>query len=431
MNNWLLFFSLLFLFIISYRIHGRKFGPSNLLEAVLIVPALLLIIRQDIIQYEMSMATIFIVFSLIVFFQIGEAFILSQAGKTGFIKTEPLFLDINKKYAIAALLIELFFIYVRYKLLMSTGSSYGADNILTAYAANRLNDVQNADEATLPSYYILLSHIAGSIEVVSLHVLLLQKIVFKRPVNWILAAAVLVYFVSLLFDAGRMAAMPSIIHFLYLVLFFSNIPLKAFIKRYFFKAMIFIFSASIVFFLLGALRSKDNIDDIQNISFDPTAQVALYVGSPLVGLDVYVNNGMQTYNYIGEHSLKSIYNILRKVGINTEIPQLHEEKFYTTNLESNVYTGLSYWIKDYSIYGAYTYAMFLGAIFGYVYIYQKRKMKTGDIISCFYVSTMYFALFSVFFNDQFYTLITLDTAFSLICIYVAKKTMVSKYRIIA
>ena len=251
MNNWFLFFILIILYGVSYIIHKRHFCASYILILTMLIPVTTLVLLQSYIQYELSLETIAVITLLIVLFQIGEI-IVSRRGIS--IQKENARcnnLVIKKRYKYLPTLIQILNLIVVYRYLMQVGAQYGADNILSAYAANRINtfELQTTGEANVsPSFInIFMTTLASCIEIICLHIALVQKIIWKQKIDKWLILPIILFFVLLLFESGRAPMVPVIVHFAYLYFLLSNLSLSLLLRRHFFKIVLFICAVGVFF----------------------------------------------------------------------------------------------------------------------------------------------------------------------------------------
>ncbi len=432
MNNWFLFFILIILYGVSYIIHKRHFCASYILILTMLIPVTTLVLLQSYIQYELSLETIAVITLLIVLFQIGEI-IVSRRGIS--IQKENARcnnLVIKKRYKYLPTLIQILNLIVVYRYLMQVGAQYGADNILSAYAANRINtfELQTTGEANVsPSFInIFMTTLASCIEIICLHIALVQKIIWKQKIDKWLILPIILFFVSLLFESGRAPMVPVIVHFAYLYFLLSNLSLSLLLRRHFFKIVLFICAVGVFFIAAGSIRDQSNIKDSSNIEvIDPLDAFAMYVGGPIVGLDIYVRKGLPEYPNMGEQLFKPFYDIMRKIGFKFERPRLHEEKFYLKKMETNVFTGFCYWIKDFSLIGAFIYSFVLGLIFGYIHLLEiNKRIRLDNIIGRYYISIFYWGLVMVFFNNALRNILSIETFFKIIILFVLIKIMVKR-----
>lgn len=438
MNNWILFLFLSFLFYLSYVFHGRKIGPANILILDFLIPITLILCMSSYFEYVLSADTITIIICFVCLFVIGETIIITSGKKRKEKKCKCIILDINKKYSIFVLVIQVVNLLLTIRYVLMVGAYYGASGLLSSYAANRLNQTQlfinGYTEINPPFINYMFSQFANAVEIVSLHVLLFRVFILKNKVSnskW-LAWSVIVFLLSTILDSGRLSVVPTIIHAFYVFIIFSGGSFANLIKRYYAKIGIALSAIFLFFVVSGSIRDRENINEVQGETIDVVNAIAMYVGSPIVGLDHYINAGMKSYPNMGENMFKIVYDILRKLGLNFEHLQLHEETFYLKNIASNAYSGLCFWIRDFKLIGALCFALIIGAVFGTIYIKtQNNIIRKDNIIGVYICSMMYYALIMAFFNDQFRFILSEDMIIKIIIIYIVQKAIVIKYKYVS
>ena len=345
MTNILLLLLLVLLFAISYSVHGKKVSPSGVLIIAFIVSAAVFVLLQLQIQYELSIDSVFIIFSVLVFFLVGECFSTYMGAD---LKKKTWFKEIIYKsnFPEIVLLVQIINLYLGYKYIMQVGAYYGASDFISAYASNRLHTLEfelNGEviiPRTLPLRLSLM--LADAFEIMALHIVMMQKMLLKAKVDKLLLASIFLYFLSLFFNSGRSAFYPFIVSVMYFFLRFRKGKIKlSFIRKHLVSIAAVVFLGGFLWMFLGSIRQESTLSGDVEYEFNPAMTVAVYVGSPLAGFDIYLKRGMYSNEYWGENTFKGIYDVLRKFGImNENRPVLHEEKFYLKEVEANVYTGL-------------------------------------------------------------------------------------------
>lgn len=433
-NNILLLIILLILFAIFYIAHNRKLGPSNLFALVFIIPLTVVIIEDSYFSYTISMQTIgIIVISLMIFF-LGEVMVYRSGNTTAHANYPTYKLEVQKKYAIFALVIQLLYVYLNLRYLREVGSYYGTDDLIGAYTINRIKTIEATETGVLevpyPSYFYWVSIIAASVQASCLHVIALNKIKYgiKLKDNKFLLYSVILFVLSLMFNGGRASFFPVIVHILYLsFVCFQSLSISTLLKKYKIKVLVW-FSAGIVcFFAIGNLRNMASADDTENLSFNLAGTMAGYIGAPIVGLDLYVKDGMKEYPHIGQQTFGTLYSVLSRIGYQVETPQFHQDDFYVGKIKSNVYMGLCLWLKDFSIPGTWLFLFILGGIYGYIlYLEHTHRISPLNMSMNYFFSYMYFSLAMSFFDSQYYTVLSTSMIYKLLFIYFIQKKFVKK-----
>ena len=425
MNNLILIISLLFSFTFLYLLHKKKVGPSNIFVLSFLVPSILVVIYKDYFSTDISINTILVLNILIAMFSIGE---FSQSTKRKKLCKKVITMlefHIGKKLFYIFILVIIVNLYIQYRYLMQIGSLMGASNLISAYAVSRLAlvEYQNTGniEVQMPYYGILISLIASCIEICCLHIYVYNK-AFKGINDTRLIVIIALYFLSLLFSTGRAAFIPVFIHAIYVTLIFYGLKMsiRTVIKKYYKKIIVVVLLFFAVFLMLGAIRQ--NVDGEKNMEIDSSFTLKTYIAAPVLGLDMYINGGMQRGEYIGEHTFKDFYDYARMFGVPYKRTQFHKEDFYVGKGSSNVYTGIYYWLSDFSFLGACFYSLFLGMIVGYFYY---RRSNCASIARIYLGSYLYYSLLLMFYNDQFNAIFSVLMIFKImVIVYIQKKCLV-------
>lgn len=423
--NVILLISLCFLFVLAYILHGRRIGPSNIFVLSFLIPTIVVILYEDYFNYEISSDTILIVFVILLLFVIFESIPNAIKKKQIVIQRRPVY-NIPKSYFFIGLIVIIINLWLQYRYLMEVGAYYGANNFVSAYAATRLMlvDYQNTGISVvrMPSYSIIFSVLSASIEIVGAHIFIYKRL-FEKKTDLRLLIIIVLYIITLIISTSRASFFPVIIHLIYVFLICAKqlYSRTVLIKKYLFKSLILIILGCVFFLYIGALRVSSDADDIAEV--DASWTVASYVGAPIIGLDLYVKKGLKRTEYFGEHSFRTYYDIARLLGIPYKRPQFHKEDFYVGKGGSNVYTGLYYWISDFSMWGAFLYAAFWGWLIG---LFYQKEPSVEKITGIYVRSFFYYVLAMMFFDDQFNSIISIMMLLRLLIIYILQKKLTRK-----
>ena len=386
----------------------------------MIISAGVVVLLQSYIQYDLSILAIVILSFMIFSYVIGEV-ITSIADEK--IKKRNQLYELNPKlgFKVFSFVIVLFDLILQYKFIREVGDAYGASDLLSSYAANRLNtvDLQKTGETLIspPAYLNIISFLASSVEIICLHIMLLDKLKFKKKVDKLLLATVIMYSLTLFFNSGRTAFVFFLIQLFYISSRLSNMALGTLLKSNKILLSILGIFFFTLFLVLGNLREKSAIKGDINIELDGNSIIAIYVGGPLVGFDIYANKGIPPYDfkgltrneYFGKNTFKGVYDILRKVGIDFKRPVLHEEKYYLKVIEGNVYTGFCYFIRDFGLYGSILFMFILGAAIGHFdELIERNVIGYDNIIGYYTMSYVFYSLLAMFYTSVFYYLFSVD-----------------------
>ena len=310
--------------------------------------------------------------------------------------------------------------------MLRVGTEYGVNNLFEIFSINRLNTVslqKTGDGIQEPLINIISMYIANSIEIICLHVILIQKLITKTKLDKCLFLTVFLYFISLLLNGGRSVIVPFIIHLFYLIIILVDKRFFKIIKHNKMKIGILTVFLVSIFILVGSLRNKNNTNINDSIEIiDLQNSLATYTASPIIGFDIYIKKGLGEYNYFGQHLFKGIYDIIRHFGVDFERDKKHQENYIYKNIESNAYIGMWHWIKDFRLLGAFIYSMILGGIFGFIHVLERKNIiRLDNIIECYVIAMLYWALIMLFFGDMFRYFFSLDFVYILFIIYIILK----------
>lgn len=146
---------------------------------------------------------------------------------------------------------------------------------------------------------------------------------------------------------------------------------KVFSNRKVFKIIIIsFFMVMFLFSALAILTSREGISKIENI--------IKYIGSPIVGLNYYLNSSHIPNIIWGQETLYYFYQLLREWGADIPWYKWHHEFYsYGINSTSNLYTGLRRAIQDFGVLGMFLTRFVLGIF--YMKLFTKiRRFNSSD-----------------------------------------------------
>lgn len=382
-----------------------RIGPSNILVLTFTFPLIVVLFYSSYFSYAMGYDTILILSLILITFHVFECISMKINDKLSLYSCKEecnqYQVIVGKEWVILAFIIVLANFVVRYRYIMAVGAQYGATNLISSLAAARLMIIEyhNSGEAdvALPYYAILLSFVAGWVNILCMHIFLYKKIILKQ-MDIKLGIIILIFLSSQIFSTGRASFFPIAVHTVYLLIIFLNIGdyFVQFVRKHLIKVVTTFLCASLMFLVMGSMREdKEGEGDVE-LPF--TFVVTTYAGAPILGLDVYVRNGMKRAYYFGEHTFREFYDYARIFGVSYKRSQFHKDDFFVGKGSSNVYTGLYYWISDFSLIGAFVYSAFLGLIFGYFF---SSRANLTNVAGCYIRSFFYYALILMFYDDQF------------------------------
>lgn len=425
MSNWFLLIILLFLSLFSYIINGKKIGPPNILELGLLVPTLVLILMNDYIQYELCMESVIVIFIILIMFQIGDFISRVNMIEKKIYSRRCSNVIVKHNFALLAVAFQVFYLFLCVTYILKVGAEYGVTNFFGAFAANRINTVAiqktgvGIVDVQPSSINVICMYIANSIEIVSLHVILIQKIIMRTRIDKCLLFSVLLYLMTLLIDGGRASLVPFIIHLLYITILLTGLSVSSFINQNRFKIIVMGAILAAFFIASGTFRQAgptNNSNDVEVIDLENS--FATYVASPLMGFDLYIKNGMGDYNYFGQHIFKGVYDVVRRLGVDIERNKKHQENFSHKHIESNAHNAVWFWIKDFRLFGAFIFSLSLGLFYGFISSLERRNViRMDNIIGCYVISRFYWALIMSFFGNMYNFFFSLDFLYILFIMY--------------
>lgn len=421
MNNWILLVTLGFLLATFYILGGRKIIASCIFVLSYLVPITVVIFYSDITRHELSDETVLIILAFAISFFVGEVLVCHKVRLSKSISPIHCY-DIKKEFLFVFYIIQLLNLWFSYRFIMAVGAEMGANNFISAYAATRIFLVRETDiQVPVPSYYTLIGLLSIAIEILCVHIYILNKLYFSRKEQKKILGVVVLYFMALMLNTGRAALFPPIIHIVYLFMIVAQRKMgKSFSLRKYKKTIVSsVIAGMIVFVALGTAREDKQGEG--EVEIQGTYWLTAYIGAPIVGLDLYINKGMPPYNNIGAHTFQHVHMLLGKLGFPTGKEDFKNENFYFGEVTSNVKSAIYYWISDFGLLGALLFTFVLGGMYGLIDKIKDKRLSLMNIIGISYISSMYFALLMIFFCSEFYSLFSYGLVESYLIVYLMQK----------
>ena len=150
----------------------------------------------------------------------------------------------------------------------------------------------------------------------------------------------------------------------------------------------------ILFLVLGNFTGKT-----VTLERTPLVIISHYAGLSIPALDVWLKDVWVENQYIGSYTLNNIYRILMRLGF--DLPPvdifLPFTQFY--NIDTNVYTAMGRYIRDFGYLGMCCLMYILGACFTWAYQYSSRS--NNPYIIMLYGSVSY-PLFLMSIEERFF-----------------------------
>lgn len=131
----------------------------------------------------------------------------------------------------------------------------------------------------------------------------------------------------------------------------------------------------ILFLVLGNFTGKT-----VTLERTPLVIISHYAGLSIPALDVWLRDIWIENQYIGSYTLNNIYRILMRLGF--ELPPVDIFLPFTqfNNIDTNVYTAIGRYIRDFGYLGMFCLMYMLGVCFTWAYQYASRSNNSYIIM---------------------------------------------------
>ena len=145
------------------------------------------------------------------------------------------------------------------------------------------------------------------------------------------------------------------------------------------------------------------------------SSISKYIGFSIPGFNDYVLNPRPDTGYLGDHTLLSVYSVLRQLGL--DLPQLsiHHDFVAFPGIESNVYSCLRRYIEDYSYLGMYIIMGGIGALYSAMFHMVQSRPQSNFLLIVY--ANFAYSLFMCSIDDQF-LLYIFSTTFLYLMVFV-------------
>lgn len=150
-----------------------------------------------------------------------------------------------------------------------------------------------------------------------------------------------------------------------------------------------------LFLLLGILR---------NSNLDWFSLLSVYIGSPIICLDSFLNTTHVPSILLGQNTLWGFYNILRHIGIDIPFYSHHLPMIYwggNAQFASNIYTGFYTYISDFGLFGNFIILFFCGYVFNRVW--KKYTSRNSGLMVIFYGPFWGYASIMLFITERIFS----------------------------
>jgi oligosaccharide repeat unit polymerase len=169
------------------------------------------------------------------------------------------------------------------------------------------------------------------------------------------------------------------------------------------QALIFGVGGVSIFISGALLLNKTGGADVGSSDFF-TAISEIFVSYLLGSLPAFSQflSELQDPTY-GQELFRTVYVILYKVGITTQLPVDLTKEFTNIPFSTNVYTIFHPYIQDFGYFGL-LFMVFIGYLNGYVYVGAfKRGSEFMRVLYCL----LMYPIFMSFFADQYFSLLSM------------------------
>lgn len=411
---------LFLLLIIEYNINGKNILSSGFISICMyIISTSTVVIYMDYFQYDITFKTLWIIILSLILLCTGEAIFLKASKK----KSTNLEIKHNKEkpihisYASLTIIIMFSIIvdYFCFKNLFSALSSTGVyGNIFEQFESARSFLVYAGEEY---SKGILLSQSCVIAECLSLFCFFAysyNRIYHNIKCTYYLIPIVL-YVLQLLSSTGRTGYI-GFIAVACIIIFVFQKDKTNWSRENDKKIIKYSIEALLIFFLI--FRISGYITGTSHLS-SISENIAKYVGSSIIGLDVFLNSSYTINSLESSETLRNLLLFLKKFGFNISYYSSHLEKFSYGNGVSNVYTGLRSSIKDYTLFGMFISRFMLGNFYGIILRklrdnkHEMRERAVGIIL----VGLLFYPIVMTAIADTYKTILSSTFLYQIVYLY--------------
>lgn len=142
--------------------------------------------------------------------------------------------------------------------------------------------------------------------------------------------------------------------------------------------------------------------------------VADYVSSGILGLDIFLTNGAVPNSYFAENILRNIYIKMNDFGFSFALGPSNMEFFKFLKGESNIYSGLYPPLKDLGVFSFFF-------LFVWSFITQKIVVKTSNIfVKSFLVGLAFFPLVMISIGGEWANVIGMTSIYMIVYVCLIK-----------
>ena len=351
MNNFLLFISLLLLFIFILHINSNDItSPSSIFCLGFMLSSFMLFLNTNIWRYDISRFTILLIFSSVLVFFAGC--ILGNYFRLSFKLRKKISMNIfinELNFQIILLIIVLLCLGLRFlDIYQKTGNLniFGGAIRAYRYAGDRSTSISMK----------FCSPLISAISIFSIFTLI-ENTENNRKKNKLFLPIILLSMIFFLLSSSRIEIIYIYIYALFTYLIIS----KTKNQKIRFKTIIFIVATVVLlyasFFGAGYLTGKSQV---QVSFFD---NISVYTGSSIAGLDLWLKD----FNYSNEHfgslifnGISNIFALFGKKGMFISDPSFRFVNIGSMVHTTNVFTCIAEMLSDVDFFGLYLLLFFEG-----------------------------------------------------------------------
>jgi len=233
----------------------------------------------------------------------------------------------------------------------------------------------------------------------------------------------ILFFPFMIFTTGRMELMKFFIFVTVIIAILYKRKYGNFFNKNIKLNFLLIIFATIfisLFFAFGNFTGK-----VITKNHSPFVILSHYGGLSVPALDVVLNQTFIEDKYIGQNTLVNVYRVIEKFGVTLPKVEYFLPFVHFEGIDTNVYTALGRYIKDFGYLGMMV-IMFMLAII-YTFFYHKSINEKGHIITLLY-ATLSFPLFLSSIDERFLLdIFGMPLVYDIVLFYVADKFIIRQY----
>ncbi|MHA1381520.1 MAG: O-antigen polymerase [Candidatus Helarchaeota archaeon] len=185
---------------------------------------------------------------------------------------------------------------------------------------------------------------------------------------------------------------------------FSYLVIKNFENRKLFSVLLKLALVVLLIFFITNFAKYVYANQKKPIEFSQKIFKHYFASSPIAFVEWMKQHEEHVH---GANTFRFFIAIYKSLGGNVEVPQTVQDPIKITKLgeETNVYTVLQYYAKDFGLIYAFLILFLLGMFYGALY---KKSVLTNNV-KLFYIALQaisYYPLLYQFFSDQYFTILS-------------------------